>query len=120
MFRFFIGADMFRPWGVVQLHCCGFSRMSRKKLMKTFPAISFFDALKPDDKDHNSRDVFSLAEQNRLRLDSLELFLQEYVIDVNYLEGMRNRMPSREIPSNSTQNFTENTIVNNQVEGRDL
>ena len=105
---------MFRPWGIVQTHCCGFSRISRKKFVKTFPIIPFTGYSNPDDKNHHSRDILSLAEQNRLRIDSLELFLQEYIIDVNYLNGIRSGNPisSREVSSNPTLNFTENTRNN--------
>jgi hypothetical protein len=50
----------------------------------------------------------------------LELFLQEYVIDVNYLNGIR----SSDISSNPTQNFTGNTrnnFNNDQIiEDKDL
>ena len=85
---------MFRPWGIVQLHCCGFSRISRNKLIKTFPVIPFLNISNPDDKNHHSRNVLSLDEQNKLRIDSLESFLKEYVVDVNYLDEVhedRNR-----------------------------
>ena len=97
---------MLRPWGVVQLHCCGFSRRSQNKLIKTFPIIPFFDVSNPDANDNPSRDVLPLDKQNKLRIDSLELFLQEYVIDVNYLDGIRNRKltSSRHLIRNSAEN----------------
>ena len=90
--RVFIGADILRPWGIVQSHCCGFSRMTQNKLKKTLPIIPFYNTLNLDTA--NSKDAFSLAEQNELiplilsRIDGLELFLQEYVVDVRYLRKL--------------------------------
>ncbi|CAB4402326.1 unnamed protein product [Rhizophagus irregularis] len=88
VYAFLFGADMSRPWGVVQSYCCGFPRSTQKKLTTTLPTIPFFNTINPDIKNRPSKHALSLAEQNELiltRIDSLELFLQEYVVDVHYL-----------------------------------
>lgn len=107
-----------RPWGAVQLYCCGFSRLTRKKLKTTFSTIPFFDTIDPDIKNHPSRRALSLAEQNELilaRIDSLELFLQEYVVDVHYLDGIRNSLSNYRASLNSTTS-TMNNINNHGIE----
>ncbi|RIA84964.1 hypothetical protein C1645_831540 [Glomus cerebriforme] len=38
-----VGADTLRPWGIVQLYCCGVSRLTRNKLKKSLPTIPFFN-----------------------------------------------------------------------------
>jgi hypothetical protein len=99
-----------KPWGAVQLYCCGFSRLTRKKLRTTLPTIPFFDTINPDIKSHHSKRALSLAEQNELilaRIDSLELFLQEYVVDVHYLDSVRDRLISSKAIFNSTMNNQE-------------
>ncbi|RIA84954.1 hypothetical protein C1645_741947 [Glomus cerebriforme] len=94
VYAFLFGADTLRPWGIVQSYCCGFSRVTQKKLRVVLPAIPFFDTLNPSPINHaqNHYADLPLAKQNELilsRIDSLELFLQEYVVDVQYLDGIR-------------------------------
>lgn len=101
----FIGADTLRPWGIVQLYCCGFSRLTQKKLGKALPIIPFFDTSYADPSTHN----LSLAEKNELRIKCLELFLQEYVVDVQYL----NKLSESRATSTSTTDTMNN--LNNQV-----
>jgi hypothetical protein len=90
----------------VQSYCCGFSRITQNKLKKSLPTIPFFDASNPDTENHPS---LSLAERNELRINSLELFLQDYVVDVNYLDKIRDKKitSSKEIPSSTTNSTAE-------------
>ncbi|RGB29336.1 hypothetical protein C1646_766733 [Rhizophagus diaphanus] len=111
VYAFLFGADTLRPWGAVQLYCCGFSRLTRKKLKTTLPTIPFFDTMDPNTKNHPSRNALSLAEQYELilaRIDSLELFLQEYVVDVRYLDGIRDRLPTTNIMNNLNNHGIKN------------
>ncbi|RIA80029.1 hypothetical protein C1645_19472 [Glomus cerebriforme] len=112
MYALHFGTDTLRPWGIVQLYCCRFSRLTRNKLKKSLPIIPFFDKSYSDIKNQND---LSLAELQS-SINSLELFLQDYVVDVNYLNRIRDK--SRDI-KNSTEN-TENTTeimsnLNNQA-----
>ncbi|GBB97460.1 hypothetical protein RclHR1_00030017 [Rhizophagus clarus] len=105
IYTFLFGANTLRPWGAVQSYCCGFSRLTQKKLKDSLPIIPFSDD--SDIKDHQINSL-SLAEQNKLlltRLKSLELFLQEYVVDVQYLDRIRDN-------ANKTNNAGER--FNNQ------
>ncbi|RGB35944.1 hypothetical protein C1646_758711 [Rhizophagus diaphanus] len=65
----------------------------------------------PDTKNHPSRHALPLAEQNELilaRIDSLELFIQEYVVDVRYLDGIRDRLPSTSIMNDLNNHGIQN------------
>ncbi|CAB4487184.1 uncharacterized protein OCT59_001273 [Rhizophagus irregularis] len=116
VYALLFGADTLRPWGVVQSYCCGFSRLTQKKLEKTLPTIPFFDTINPDIKNHPSKHALSSAEQNKLiltRIDSLELFLQEYVVDVHYLNGIRDKLSKERATLTSTTDVMNN--LNNQT-----
>ncbi|CAB4416567.1 unnamed protein product [Rhizophagus irregularis] len=118
IYSLLFGADTLRPWGVVQSYCCGFSRLTQKKLRTTLPTIPFFNTINPDIKNHPSKHALSLTEQNKLileRIDSLELFLQEYVVDVHYLNDIRERekLSKPRATLTSTTNIMNNS--NNQV-----
>jgi hypothetical protein len=114
---FSIGTDALRPWGIVQMYCCGFSRLTQTKLKKTLPIIPFFDTSSTNTKDHKHNPP--LVEKDEIipllqsRIDSLELFLQEYVVDVHYLNDIRDKL----IRSRETLNSTIDTMnnLNNQV-----
>ncbi|CAG8676022.1 6338_t:CDS:2 [Rhizophagus irregularis] len=101
------GAKTLQPWGVVQSYCCGFSRLTQKKLKNSLPIVPFSD-------DHNTKghqiNSLSLAEQNKLllsRLNNLESFLQEYVVDVKYLDRIRDNM-------NTANNTGDNQNTNSE------
>ncbi|RGB28215.1 hypothetical protein C1646_768108 [Rhizophagus diaphanus] len=116
VYALLFGADTLRPWGVVQSYCCGFSRLTQKELGKALPTIPFFDTINPDIKNHPSKHALSLAEQNKLiltRIDSLELFLQEYVVDVHYLNGIRDKLSKESATLTSTTDVMNN--LNNQT-----
>jgi hypothetical protein len=111
---FFIGADQLRPWGIVQSYCCGLSRLTRKRFQKTFPIIPFFDTSYTNTKNRDSSNHdLSLAEENELRINNLELFLREYVVDVHYLDGIRNKLVKSGETSNSATDTMNN--LNNQA-----
>ncbi|CAB5093648.1 unnamed protein product [Rhizophagus irregularis] len=116
IYSWLFGADTLRPWGVVQSYCCGFSRLTQKKLRTTLPTIPFFNTINPDVKNHPSKYALSLTEQNKLileRIDSLELFLQEYVVDVHYLNDIREQLAKPRATLTSTTDIMNNS--NNQV-----
>ncbi|PKY16278.1 hypothetical protein RhiirB3_428620 [Rhizophagus irregularis] len=92
IYTFLFGAKTLQPWGVVQSYCCGFSRLTQNKLKDSLPIVPFSDD--PNTKGHQINSL-SLAEQNNLllsRLNNLESFLQEYVVDVKYLDRIRDNM----------------------------
>ncbi|CAB4493426.1 unnamed protein product [Rhizophagus irregularis] len=100
--------------GVVQSYCCGFSRSTQKNLQLTLSTIPFFNTINPDIKNRPSKHALSLAEQNDLiltRIDSLELFLQEYVIDVHYLNGIRDKLAKPRETSTSTTDAMNSFII---------
>ncbi|GBC04951.1 hypothetical protein RclHR1_05970008 [Rhizophagus clarus] len=107
IYALLFGADTLRPWGIVQMYCCGFSRLTQRKLKKTLPII--FDTNADDTPDRPPNSLTSLQS----RVDSLELFLQEYVVDVNYLDGIRNETTKSRATFNSTTDTMN--ILNNQV-----
>ncbi|CAB4467006.1 unnamed protein product [Rhizophagus irregularis] len=107
IYTFLFGAKTLQPWGVVQSYCCGFSRLTQKKLKNSLPIVPFSD-------DHNTKghqiNSLSLAEQNKLllsRLNNLESFLQEYVVDVKYLDRIRDNM-------NTANNTGDNQNTNSE------
>jgi hypothetical protein len=112
---FFTGANTLRPWGAVQSYCCGFSRLTQKKLKDTLPTVPFFDDLRTKDQ-INSINSLSLVEQHKLllsKLNSLELFLQEYVVDVQYLNRIRDNI-------NNTGEKFDNQNTNNSLSSTTL
>jgi hypothetical protein len=76
--------------------------VTKNKLKKTLPIIPFSDI--PDIKD------LPPEEQNKLRINALELFLKEYIVDVRYLDDIR-ESGATSLTSNSIQNSMENRIV---------
>jgi hypothetical protein len=78
--------------------------LTQKKLKDSLPIVPFSN----DTKDHQINSL-SLAERNKLllsRLNSLELFLQEYVVDVKYLSRIRDNV--------NTTNNTEERLFDKQ------
>ncbi|GBC04953.1 hypothetical protein RclHR1_05970010 [Rhizophagus clarus] len=117
IYTLLFGADTLRPWGIVQMYCCGFSRLTQKKLKKTLPIIPFFDT-NIDTKDHPSIQGLSIDEKIELipllqsRIDSLELFLQEYVVDVYYLNGIRDKLSKSRTTTIDTMRGFDNSNTN--------
>ncbi|CAB4416563.1 unnamed protein product [Rhizophagus irregularis] len=105
LYAFLFGAGTLRPWGAVQSYCCGFSRITQKKLKKIFPIIPFSDTSYKNFKKYPPYHELSSDEQTELRINSLELFLREYVVNVHYLDGIRDRLVIRpKTISDSTTN----------------
>ncbi|RIA90348.1 hypothetical protein C1645_823483 [Glomus cerebriforme] len=116
IYAFLFGADTLRPWGAVHLYCCGFSRAAQNKLKNALPIIPFFDTSDPKTKEHPKKGL-SLAEQNELlswalsRIDVLELFLQEYVIDVQFLDKIRKLKQNYDNDNNETGDEQEKNLA---------
>ncbi|RIA84963.1 hypothetical protein C1645_831539 [Glomus cerebriforme] len=112
------GADTLRPWGLVQLYCCGISRLTRNKLKKSLPTIPFFNTdIKDRPPIHDLSDLsldekIDLIPKLQSRIDSLELFLRDYVVDVHYLDGIRDKSSET---GNSTKNTENMSNLNNQA-----
>ncbi|CAG8598598.1 8110_t:CDS:2 [Rhizophagus irregularis] len=135
LYAFLFGADTLRPWGAVQSYCCGISRFTQKKLNKIFPIIPFSDTSYKNFKKYPPYHELSSDEQTELRINSLELFLREYVVNVHYLDGIQDRLVIRpktisdsttnqeaqnmkeefdNLNANSTTHFTESTVTQQQ------
>ena len=80
---------MIRPWGFVQdyFSCCGLRDRIHNKLENALPVIPFIDdseeSLLPSFSQEISREEY---KKLRKRVRALEVFLEEYVVDVNCLE----------------------------------
>ncbi|PKC67629.1 hypothetical protein RhiirA1_458175 [Rhizophagus irregularis] len=110
LYAFLFGADTLRPWGAVQSYFCGFSRFTQKKLKKIFPIIPFSDTSYKNFKKYPPYHELSSDEQTELRINSLELFLREYVVDVHYLDGIRDRLVIR--PKTISDSTTNQEVQN--------
>ncbi|CAB4495224.1 uncharacterized protein OCT59_010266 [Rhizophagus irregularis] len=121
MYSLLFGADTIRPWGIVQSYCYGFSRLTRRKLKETLPIIPFYDKSYTDaNHDLSLDEKIELIPLLQSRIDSLELFLREYVVDVNYLDNIQNRsVSSNQEIQNTTEgpNSLNNQAVQNMSEG---
>ncbi|CAG8663685.1 8467_t:CDS:2 [Rhizophagus irregularis] len=85
---------------------------TQKNLQLTLSTIPFFNTINPDIKNRPSKQALSLAEQNDLiltRIDSFELFLQENVIHVHYLNGIRDKLAKPRATSTSTTDAMNTT-----------
>ncbi|CAG8679963.1 9955_t:CDS:2, partial [Funneliformis caledonium] len=72
------GVDLIRPWGCVQFYCYGIRKRAHNKLKKTLPIIPLVNSTPPP----SSRDAFRDEHAAlQLRVDALEVFLREYVVD---------------------------------------
>ncbi|CAG8676020.1 6337_t:CDS:2 [Rhizophagus irregularis] len=123
IYTFLFGANILQPWGAVQSHCCGFSRLTQNKLKDSLPTVPFSDD--PNTKDQINS--LSLAEQNKLfllRLNSLELFLQEYVVDVQYLDRIRDNVDTTnntdDNQNTNSASFTTSETISSQQQNENL
>ena len=67
--------------------CCGVHRETYNELKKTLPVIPLVNSSLQAESNSSIQDVSDIKElQNRL--NALEIFLKEYVVDINYLEKM--------------------------------
>ncbi|CAI2163251.1 14166_t:CDS:10 [Funneliformis geosporum] len=79
------GVDIIRPWGCVQFYCCGIRNKTHNKLKKSLPVIPLVKSSErplPSFSRDVSRDEHAALQQ---RVDALEVFLREYVVDSNRL-----------------------------------
>ncbi|CAI2163525.1 15599_t:CDS:10 [Funneliformis geosporum] len=75
------GVDIIRPWGCVQFYCCGIRNKTHNKLKKSLPVIPLVKSSErplPSFSRDVSRDEHAALQQ---RVDALEVFLREYVVD---------------------------------------
>ncbi|RIA80027.1 hypothetical protein C1645_745531 [Glomus cerebriforme] len=108
IYELLFGTDTLRPWGIIQSYCCGFSRLTRDELKKTLPTIPFFDKSYSDTKNQNDLSLTELQS----RIKSLELFLQEYVVDVNYLSRIdQSNMTSDDLNNREIHNLNTNSTI---------
>ncbi|CAG8491434.1 8343_t:CDS:2 [Paraglomus occultum] len=86
LYVFLLGKETIRPWGCVQSYCCCFIRPTRSKLYKSFPVIPFQSSKESSESESSfqSEDTTELQK----RLEALELFIQEFMVDTGYLDGL--------------------------------
>ncbi|CAG8809088.1 9908_t:CDS:2, partial [Dentiscutata erythropus] len=77
------GVKSIQPWGLVQRTVFKHNKPAQNKLLTTLESLQFLDHLN-NDKD-NLEDQLSTKKLKK-RLDSLQLFLRDYVVNVQYLE----------------------------------
>ncbi|CAG8491410.1 8341_t:CDS:2 [Paraglomus occultum] len=93
LYAFLLGRDTIRPWGCIQYYCCCFIRPTRSKLRKSFPVIPFQSSKASSE---SSSSFQSETTELRKKLDALELFIQDYIADTKYLDGLdKGEYPSR-------------------------
>ncbi|CAG8638303.1 4036_t:CDS:10, partial [Cetraspora pellucida] len=80
------GAGTIKPWGFVQKHLFKVNRIVQDKLIITLESMPFISHLTQDTND--LKDDLS-TEQLEKRLDLLQLFLRDYVVNVQYLEQIQ-------------------------------
>ena len=89
---------MIRPWGYVQ-HYCGLHRKTRNKLKRKLPVILFINSLDQESS------LISRVEDLHVHLNALEIFLREYVVDINYLKTFKKIRDDKEsLPNNDGDN----------------
>ena len=78
--------DLIRPWGCLQ-SCCGIKNITHKKLKSRLSAIPFIDPTSLKNPPNPTLDY--RVKELQSRLTSLEIFLKEYVVDIDYLETLK-------------------------------
>src|SRR6266540_5478281 len=81
-----LGASLIRPWGFIQSYCCGIKRKSQNKFNETLPILPLIDSSLPG---KSATEEISIEELNE-KFKSLEILLREYVIDIKYLQKIKN------------------------------
>ncbi|CAG8554617.1 27544_t:CDS:2 [Gigaspora margarita] len=81
-----IGTGAIKPWGLVQRHLFKVNQIVQDKLLSTLESMPFISHLT-----HNSDDLKEDLSTEKLekRLDLLQLFLRDYVVNVQYLENIQ-------------------------------
>ncbi|CAG8604574.1 9544_t:CDS:2 [Paraglomus brasilianum] len=103
VYAFLLGGDAINPWGCVQTYCCCFIRSTRSKLHESFkPVVPFqFSKESSEESPDSSSQSENTTESTELtelqnRLNALEQFMQDYVVDIAYLDGLKeNECPGK-------------------------
>ncbi|CAG8668084.1 8631_t:CDS:2, partial [Paraglomus brasilianum] len=99
VYAILFGNDTLKPWGCI--HCCC-ARKTRSLLRESFPTMPLkssrplSSSLSPDSST-SSNDLLLQQPALSQQLDSLELFLKEYVVDSTYLEDSNNNEYSNKL-----------------------
>ncbi|CAG8727084.1 730_t:CDS:2, partial [Dentiscutata erythropus] len=83
LYAFLFGVKAIQPWGLVQRTVFKVNKTARSQLLTTLESMQFLDHLN-NDKD-NLEDQVSTKKLKK-RLDTLQLFLRDYVVNAQYLE----------------------------------
>ena len=78
----FAGSDTLNPWGCVQLYCCRKARLRLRELILETPMQS------------PSLDLSTVLNTLQSRLDTVELLLNEYVVNQTHLESINKNQTS--------------------------
>ncbi|CAG8588182.1 189_t:CDS:2 [Paraglomus occultum] len=97
------GSKLLTPWGIIHSYCCCFVRSTRPRLGELFPVLPLQSSRLLDNS--STLDVLTSSsnlsfQDNRTlqqRLDALELFLKDYVVDQKYLEHLNAKKHSNKI-----------------------
>ncbi|CAG8633899.1 15235_t:CDS:2 [Dentiscutata heterogama] len=80
------GTGVIKPWGFVQRHLFKVNKIVQNKLVNTLESMPFISHLTHDAD--NFKDDLSVEKLEK-RLDLLQLFLRDYVVNVQYLEKIQ-------------------------------
>ncbi|CAG8604562.1 9543_t:CDS:2 [Paraglomus brasilianum] len=83
------GSKSLTPWGLIHSYCCCFVRSTRSRFRESFSTIPLqSSSSSTSDLSILSSDLSYNDNALQQRLDALELFLKEYVVDQTYLEDL--------------------------------
>ncbi|CAG8760156.1 36901_t:CDS:2 [Gigaspora margarita] len=108
-YKLLFGDDTIQPFGLVQKYGYFYKKTQKKltKVLSTFPSVQI-----PDPS--NNIDVKNRAEQLEKKIDNLELFLRDYVVEVQQLDKVYNNI---ENVNDNIENVNDNTEnVNDNIE----
>ncbi|CAG8548122.1 19346_t:CDS:2 [Gigaspora margarita] len=80
------GTGAIKPWGLVQRHLFKVNQIVQDKLLSTLESMPIISHLTHDTNDLD--DDLSIEKLEK-RLDLLQLFLRDYVVNVQYLENIQ-------------------------------
>ncbi|KAG9287129.1 hypothetical protein G9A89_001023 [Geosiphon pyriformis] len=109
IYTILFGSNALRPFGFIQSHCCGLARKTKQNLANISPILSFFQTSK------NENEVKSLSGEKltlhlQQRVSALELFLKEYVVNIEPLERVSTKFENRVVPVESINKPMERKI----------
>ncbi|RIA98586.1 hypothetical protein C1645_749766 [Glomus cerebriforme] len=88
-FLFGAGPSAIQSWGIVQkMKCFGIRKGVRKHLNRRYPKLPFVNTSKTVKDDEIVVDNVNDYDEVLERLDAIERFLKEYVVDANFLEQL--------------------------------